>query len=101
LRYPRKREMLAYYVLVAKGERLEYREAIELLREKLCLTPRIARSVLKRLRNMNYVKLVNTGSSIIVEPRDLNSVFEEMIKKYSADRCRRLGFSMQNRGSGE
>ena len=91
MRYPRKREMLAYYILATNGKRLEYGEAIKLLGETLCLTPRIARSVIKRLRNMNYIKLVSTGTSIIVEPREIASVFKELIEKYSSERCRRLG----------
>ncbi len=91
MRYPKKREMLAYYILATNGRRLEYGEAIKLLGETLCLTPRVARSVIKRLRNMNYIKLVRTGTGIIVEPKEIASIFKEMIEKYSSERCRRLG----------
>jgi len=100
LRYPRKREMLAYYILAANGKNIDYWDAIKILRETLCLTPRIARSVIKRLRNMNYIRIVNTGTNIIIEPRDVSSVFTEMIEKYSAERCRRLGVSKRRRSSG-
>jgi len=83
--------MLAYYLLVSTGNTIEYGEALDLLKEKLCITPKIGKNMLKKLRNSGYISIVNRGDKIIIKTQSLEKVFSALISKYSDSRCKKLG----------
>jgi hypothetical protein len=93
MRYLRKREMLAYYLLVTSGGAVEYGEALDLLKNKLCLSPKIGRSVLKKLRNSGYISMNKKDDAIYLNPRPLSDVFNSLISEYSAQRCMKQGLT--------
>ncbi len=85
--------MLAYYLLATSGETVEYGEALDLLRQELCLTPKVGRSVLKKLKNTGYITISKSKDKIIIKTQPLNQIFISMISDYRTQRCRRVGLT--------
>ncbi len=85
---PRKRELAAYILLAERGV-LEYGEAIELLRRELCVTKRTARGIVKRLKRIGAVALVERNRSFHVVAKPPDVFLREIIDGYIRSRKQR------------
>ena len=85
--------MLVYYLLATAGGIIEYGEALNLLKGRLCITPRVGKNVLKKLRNSGYISIVNKGDKIIIKTEPPEKVFIAMISEYGNNHCRKLGIT--------
>jgi len=88
-RLPGKRELAALTILHGRGPRLEYGEAIELLREELCVTKRTARNIIKRLRRLSLVSITREGGVLVVEAESPCKAVELAVSGYLERRMRR------------
>ena len=84
----RRRELAAYYVLL-EASPLNLGEAIDLLSGKLCMTRKVARSVVKRLRRLRLLYLEKGEGGLLVRVREPLEVLREDAHNYMEDRRRR------------
>jgi len=93
-RLPGKRELAALFVLWGEGPDLNLEEALWLLRERLCVTKRTARGIVKRLRRIGLAEVYVDGGELRVRVRDpceaVKAVAEGYIER-RASRCRLPG----------
>ena len=89
-RLPGRREIAAFYLLSSAGT-LEYGEALELLRVRLCLTKRTARRLLKRLRKLGLVSVEKRGEVLVVRSAPLEELVERVALNYIEYPRRRMG----------
>lgn len=94
LRLLRKREWASLALLHENGPRLEYGEAINLLRAGMCVTKRTARNIIKRLRSMGYASIAREGDRIVVEvvsPEEAMRKITDSYLSWRKARCRPRG----------
>lgn len=85
-RWPKKREVAALWLLHSRGPRLNVGEAIDVLREEMCVTKRTASNIVKRLRRIGAVRLERDGDSIVVEALDPAEFIRRYASSYIASR---------------
>ena len=83
-----KRELVSYYLLLRSGT-LNIGEAVDLLSERLCMTKRTARRVIKRLKRLSLVNVEVKEDSLLVKARGLEEVLTEVSEGYIESRQRR------------
>ncbi len=90
-RLPGKRELAALLILWREGPDLNLEEALWLLRERLCVTKRTARNIVKRLRKLGLARVYSTGDELRVEVSDPCEALRAVAESYAerrASRCR-------------
>ncbi len=80
-----KRELAAYILLGSRGE-IELGEAIDLLSRELCMTRRVSRGVIKRLRKLKLLEYNKDNSKIIVKVKPIEQALAEFYKGYRSQR---------------
>ncbi|BAA80048.1 hypothetical protein APE_1063 [Aeropyrum pernix K1] len=88
-RMPGKREVAALYILHRLGPTLNYGEAVEILRERLCVTKRTARRIVKRLRRIGAARLEIRGGEAVVTVESPEELFRRVAEAYIEGRLRR------------
>ncbi len=89
-RLPDRREIAAFYLISSSGP-LEYGEALELLRSRLCVTKRTARRIIKRLRRLGLVSVERRGDVFTVTGVPVEVLVERIALNYIESRRRRMG----------
>lgn len=95
----RRRELAAYYFLLEAAP-LNLGEALDLLSSELCMTRRVARSVVKRLRRLGLLYLEKEEAGLLVRVRGPLEVLQEDARSYMEDRRRRC-WALAKRHPGE
>ena len=90
VRFPKKREWAALVILYDAGSKLNLGEALDILRERLCVTKRTARRIVGRLRKLGLLKLERREDSIIVSVQDPLHALRALAERYAnmrRERC--------------
>jgi predicted transcriptional regulator len=88
---PLPRELAALYILHRRGADLNYGEAIDILRQGMCMNKKTARNVLKRLRKIGAVTVYKDGGELRVRVRSPWEYLEALLSSYielRGARCR-------------
>ncbi|BAN90160.1 hypothetical protein ACAM_0691 [Aeropyrum camini SY1 = JCM 12091] len=88
-RMPGKREVAALYILYSLGPTLNYGEAVEALRERLCVTKRTARGIVKRLRRIGAAAIEVRGGEAVVTVESPEELLRRVAEAYVEGRRRR------------
>ena len=84
----RRRELAAYTLILKRG-RVELGEAVDLVSRYMCTTKRTARRIIKRLRRLGLVRLVQEETRFVVEPVDPVDVMVSASRDYMRARWER------------
>lgn len=82
MRMPGKRELAALYLLHTMGGDLNYGEAIDILRTRMCMNKKTARNVVKRLRKIGALTVYKEGGELRVRVRSPWEYLEELLSHY-------------------
>ncbi len=88
-RIPGKRELTALVLLYDKGPRLNLGEAIEILREELCVTKRTASNIVRRLRRIGAARVEVERERISIEVVSPDELLRRVAEAYLDGRKRR------------
>ncbi|MEM3182279.1 MAG: hypothetical protein QXP23_05010 [Fervidicoccaceae archaeon] len=88
MRWPKKRELLAFYFLSKEMQEKEVSafEIASALKTELCLSMATSRRIVKRLLSLG---MLERGSEGRLKVRKMEDYFEKAYSKYKEDRCRR------------
>ena len=86
MRWPGKREVAALVLLHEAGPVLDVEEAAWVLRERLCVTKRTARNIIKRLKRLGAVRVRVDGGRVVVEAVDPCVFLSRLALAYAGSR---------------
>ncbi|MCE4617793.1 MAG: hypothetical protein F7C32_04335 [Desulfurococcales archaeon] len=85
--WPDKRELTAFIILASKtGKTLNLGEAQDILAKELCISRRVARSILKKLRNLGLARIKLLKEEVQVELLDLEEGMKMLAERYATER---------------
>jgi len=86
-----KREWAALVLLYDNGPSLNLGRAIDILREELCSSKKVAASIIRRLRRLGYLMVEKDDDEILVRVADPQSVLRSLVESYLEGRRYRCG----------
>jgi hypothetical protein len=88
MRWPKKREFLAFYIISERyaGTTVEYAELISYLSSRASMSIKVSRNIIKRLLSIGYIHRVEGGLRV----REINDVLDEAFFNMIAKRIKRV-----------
>ena len=81
-----KRELAAYILLERYGE-IELGAALDLLSNELCMTKKVSRNIVKRLRKLKLLEYYKINNKIILKIKSINDALNEFYSNYRSTRA--------------
>lgn len=90
IRWLRKRDFLAYYLIykVYSSKNFNIGEAVDILIKKFCCSRKVAYNIIKRLYRMGLLIKVD---KVVYKCRDLLEVLDDYLSSYTLKRCKQRG----------
>ena len=89
MRLPKKRELAALYILYSRGNDLNYLEAVELVKNNMCMNKKTARNVIKRLRKIGAITVYKAGGELRVKVMSPWEFLERKLQAYIESKAKR------------
>jgi DNA-binding MarR family transcriptional regulator len=86
MRVPKKRELAALWLLYSRGGTLNLGEAVDILRDELCMTKRTASNVIKRLKRLGVADIEVKENEIRVKVKSPFEVLKTLAEEYISRR---------------
>ncbi|MEB3816434.1 MAG: hypothetical protein LRS46_00620 [Desulfurococcales archaeon] len=99
MRFPKKREWSALFILYEEGRELNMGTAVDLLRDRLCVTKRTARNILKRLARLGLINFRVADGQVRVEILNPSEALARLVNEYVSTRRRRCRLEGSSRTS--
>jgi hypothetical protein len=86
VKWPKKREFMAFYLLSRKfsGQEKEELALINEIREELCVTARTSKKIMKRLLSLRMIERKGEGK---VRVLGIEEYLEQVYSAYKTERC--------------